>query len=29
MNAIPDVANMYISCRVFGEPSLDEARKEI
>ena len=29
MNAIPDVANMYISCRVFGEPSLDETRKEI
>ena len=28
-NAIPDRASMYITCRLFGEPSLEAATKEI
>ncbi len=29
MNAIPDHASLYVTCRVFGEPSLDEVRKQV
>jgi len=29
MNAIPDRTAMLISCRIFGEPSLDQARHQI
>jgi acetylornithine deacetylase/succinyl-diaminopimelate desuccinylase-like protein len=29
MNAIPDRASLYITCRVFGEPSLEQTRSEV
>lgn len=29
MNAIPDRASVYVTCRVFGEPSLEETRRQV
>ncbi|MGH2631078.1 MAG: M20 family metallopeptidase [Actinomycetota bacterium] len=29
MNAIPDRASLYVTCRVFEEPSLEEVRKQV
>jgi len=29
MNAIPDHASLYVTCRVFGEPSLEDVTREV